>query len=249
VPEYIRQYVVPDGAMPDFYRIGKGWEKPNGWLYFEIPGLAKILFAPQAKESPWKYQTANPYEQKYGYDGDVIHHEPSLEFHDRSYGWTDDLDYALGRAQAEFQKYQEYVEEYAAKQEEIAKADEQREALAQAREVRDAEAAAQREREQAEEKAEEQALFDAIKNDPVAINLLKAFLMINQERSVFQERLEDYDQTMYSMEERWSRRAEDLHRQADEAQRKADEERDRASSLQYDLEDAEKKLKKSERGW
>jgi hypothetical protein len=246
VPEFLRQYEVPSGDEPDFYRIGKGWERPSDWLYFEIPGLAKILFAPNAKESPWKCQTASPYEQRYDFDGDVIHVEPSLNFSDRQYGWTDDLDYALGCAHAELQKYQEYVAEYAAKQEEIAREVEQREVLAKAREAKEAFLATQREQEQAQEKAEEQALFEAIKSDPVALNMLKAFILIRDERSSFQTQLENADWSLYNMEERHSRRAEELRRLADEADRRAADERSR---LQSDLDDAEAKLKKVQRGW
>jgi len=246
VPEYLRQYVLPVEDAPDFYRIGKNWQEPNDWLYFSVPGLAKILFAPNAKGDAWKYQNASPYEQKYNYDGDLIYMEPSLNFSDRQYGWTDDLDYALGCAHAELQKYEKYVTEYAAKQEEFAKDAEQREVLAKAREAREAEAAARREQEQAKEQAEEQALFDALKNDPIAIHLLKAFVLLRDERSTFRDQLENADSALYSMEERHSRHAAELRRQADEAERRADDERRR---LQDDLDDAEAKLKKSERGW
>jgi hypothetical protein len=246
VPEYLRQYVLPTEDVPDFYRIGKGWNTPGDWLYFEIPGLAKILFAPQAKDSPWKYQTASPYEQKYSYDGDTIHMEPSLNFSDRQYGWTDDLDYALGCAQAELQKYQKYVAEYAAQQEEIAKEAKQREADAAKKETRNQEAQARRDLEQQQEQTEERALFEAIKSDPIALNMLKAFVLLRDERSSFQEQLENADWTIYNMEERHSRRATELRRQADEAERRA---LDEHSRLQSDLDDAEAKLKKAERGW
>jgi hypothetical protein len=245
VPEYLRQYVVPGNEEPDFYRIGKSWERPNSWLYFAIPGLAKILFAPNAKESPWKYQTASPYEQRYSYDGDTIHIEPSLSFSDSQYGWTDDLDYALGCAHAELQKYQKYVEEYAAEREEIAREAEQREADSAEKEARNQEAQALRELEQQQEQAEEQALFEAIKSDPIALNMLKAFVLLRDERSHFESRLESADEAIYSVENRWSRRAEELRRQADEADRRAEDDRRR---LQDDLDDAEAKLKKAERG-
>jgi len=246
VPEYLRQYVAPTHEVPDFYRIGKGWDTPNDWLCFEIPGLAKVLFAPNAKESPWKYQTAHPYEQRYGYDGDTIHIEPTLSFSERSYGWTNDLAYALGSAQAELQRYEKFLAEYAAMQEEIARDQEQRAALAQVRQTRDAEQAAAREQEQAKEQAEEQALFDAIKDDPIAIHMLKAFVFLRDERSTFEQRLYDADEKMASIENRWSRRAEELRRQADDADRRAEDE---CRRLQDDLDDAEAKLRKAERGW
>jgi len=246
VPEYLRQYVVPTEEVPDFYRIGKGWNTPNDWLYFQVPGLAKILFAPNAKDEAWKYQTAHPYEQRYGYDGDVINVEPSLNFSDGQYDWTDDLDYALGCAHAELQRHQKHLEEYAAKQDEISEETKQRAVLAKAREAKDAFEAAQLEQEQAKEKAEEQALFDVIKDDPVAVHMLKAFVLLRDERSSFREQLENADWAMYNMEERHARRAEELRRQANEIERNAEYERSR---LQGDLDDAEAKLKKEKRGW
>lgn len=246
VPEYLRQYVMPTNEVPDFYRIGKGWDMPNDWLYFQVPGLAKILFAPNAKEDPWKCQTASPYEPGYDYDGAPHYHEPALSFSDRQYGWTDDLDYALGSAQAEMQKYQKYVEEWVAKQEEIAREAEQREADAAKREARDQEAQARLELEQQQEQAEAHALFDAIKSDPIVLNMLKAFVLLRDERSSFSQQIENADWALYNMEERHSRRAEELRRQADEVERRAEDERSR---LQSDLDDAEAKLKKAERGW
>ena len=246
VPEYLHPYIMPTNDVPDFYRIGKGWDTPRDWLYFAIPGLANILFAPNAKESAWKYQTASPYEQKYGYDGDTIHIEPSLNFSDRQYGWTDDLDYALGCAHAELQKYQKYVAEYAVQQEEIAREAAQREAESAKKEMRNQEAQARRDLEQQQEQTEEQALFEAIKSDPIALNMLKAFVLLRDERSSFQEQLENADWTIYNMEDRHSRRAAELRRQADEAERRAEDDRRR---LQDDLDDAEAKLKKAERGW
>ena len=114
---------------------------------------------------------------------------------------------------------------------------------------REEEADARRAAEREQEKSEERELFNLFKDDAVAINLMKAFMMINQERSMFEAQINDANETMYSIEERWTRRAEDLRRQANDAQRRADEERDRVSSLQSDLDDAENKLKKTQRGW
>src|SRR4029078_414629 len=134
----------------DYYRIGKDFESPSSWLLFQVPGLSRIVFSPKQKQSPWKYQTANPCDVRHDYDGDLIHIEPSLSFSDSQYGWVDDLDYTLGCAQAELLKYQKYVEEYEVQKQEIAKDKEQREATAQAREARDATSAAVREAEVAE---------------------------------------------------------------------------------------------------
>lgn len=97
-----------------------------------------------------------------------------------------------------------------------------------------------------QEKDEAEFLMSMLRDDPVAIHLLKAFLAIRQERSMYEERISEADEALYSTEERWSRRAADLRRQAQEADRHAEEERIRASDLEDDLAKAEKKEK---RGW
>ena len=66
---------------------------------------------------------------------------------------------------------------------------------------------------------------------------------------MFEAQVADANNSMYSMDERWSRKAAELRRQADDAQRRAEEERNRASSIEDDLDDAQKKIKKMERGW
>jgi hypothetical protein len=246
VPEFLHQYLSGTDDQPDYYRIGKGWETPRDWLHFEIPGLAQIMFAPNAKQSPWKYQTASPYDSHYSYDGETTYSEPSLSFSDSQYGWMDDLDYALAGAEAELKKYQKYLEEWTVKQAEIAKASDLRRHEAELRERRDAEAAAQREVETAREKMEEQALFDVIKNDPVVMHLVKAFILVMDERRDFNAQLEGANESAYFMEERYSNRLAELRQQNEAAERNAQYEKDR---LQSDLDDAESKLKKAERGW
>jgi hypothetical protein len=249
VPEYLRRHVSPTDNVPDFYRIGKGWENPSDWLYFQVPGLARILFAPQAKDNPWKYQNAHPGETRY-WEGETIYVEPSLSFSDRQYGWTDDVEYALGMAQKNMKDYQQYVAEYEARQEEIeqdeaSRRNEKQEAVARETDL-EAKYQAEQEAKERQEQAEEAALFDAIKNDPIAIHMLKAFVLLRDERNNFEQRLENADEAIYSIENRWSRRAEELRRQADDAERRAEDDRRR---LQDDLDDAEAKIKKANRGW
>lgn len=93
--------------------------------------------------------------------------------------------------------------------------------------------------------AEETALLNSIKDDPIAIHLLKAFVLLREERGAFERRIEEMDDQMYGMEDRWSRKAADLRRQADDVERRA---RDEQSRLQNDLDDAEAKLRKAQRG-
>ena len=248
VPEYLRKYVLPTEETPDFYRIGNNWERPSDWLYFQVPGLAKILFAPLRKGDAWKCQYA--YESQQTWTGDeYIWSEPSLIF-PREYGWNDDLEYTLALARKQLVEYQRFVQEYEADEKERAEENKRNRAERQAEQERKQteRAAADLERQMAEQKqqAEEQTLFDAIKSDPVALSMLKAFVLLRDERSHFESQLEQANDALYFSDERASRQIERLRREADELERRADDERRR---LQDDLDDAEAKLKKAARGW
>jgi len=93
---------------------------------------------------------------------------------------------------------------------------------------------------------EDLMLFNLIKDDEIAVLLIKAFLAIRQERSMFESQVNDANETMYSIENRWLEKAAELRRQADNAERRASEEKYR---LESDLSDAEEKLKKAKRAW
>jgi len=234
VPEWLWKYDVTEITFgdDDLERIGDGYNKLDYiWLQFHIPGLAPIEF----RTGDWRSARAYMSWREYGTD------LPELGFNNSSY-WRSDLEYTLIEAEQELQSFAQLQKEY---QEKIA--GEQRYAEQNTR--REEDANARRAAEQTIRETEERELFNVFKDDPVAINLMKAFLMINQERSTFNAQLEDANETMYSIEERWSHRADDLRHQAEHAQRMADEERDRVSSLQSDLDDAKNKLKKAQRGW
>ena len=234
VPEWLQKYDATASTFDenDLVRIGEGYNKLDLlWMKFDIPGLAPIQFN---GTDNWRAASAYVSWREYG-DG-----IPKLEFNNSSY-WQSDLEHALIDADQELERFAEMQKQY---QEGIA--NEQGKAEREAR--REEEALARRAAEREQEKSEELQLFKVFKDDPLAIQLLKAFMLINQERSMFESQINDANETMYSIEERWTRRAEDLRRQANEAQRRADEERDRASNLQSDLDDAESKLKKTQRG-
>ena len=93
------------------------------------------------------------------------------------------------------------------------------------------------------EKSEAEQLFEVFKDDPVAVHLLKAFLMVHQERRMFDQRVSEADETMYSLEERWSRKAADLRRQAQDAERQAEDEHRRVNDLEDDLSKVKKQIK------
>jgi hypothetical protein len=249
VPDFMRPYyVTPSPAdEPDYGRLANGWDDLRyTQLLFSVPGLSKIKLS--SRDKTWKCEYA--YESKQYWDGEEhIWTEPAINF-PRDHGWDKDLEYTLALAHKQMVEYQRFVEEYEAGEKERAEQWKKEQEKRQEEKARmEANfAAGQREKQAAEqaERDEANALFDAIKDDPIAVHMLKAFVFLRDERSTFEQRLEQADEAIYSIENRWSNRAAELRRQADEADRRAEDERRR---LQDDLDDAEKKLKKAERGW
>lgn len=236
LPEWIRSYVdEPTLDIDDYVRLGRGWDKPNDWLTISIPGLSKILFNAD-KQS---YLSARAWWNGY------TEREPELDFHQDD-GWRKDLEYVLCVAERAMQEHQDNLTKWQAAKEEDLRRYNQQEAFDQAADERTQEIARARAEQKAHEKAEEAALLDSLKSDPIALHLLKAFVLLRTERSHFDEQLSEIDEAMCSIENHWSRRAEELRRQADEAERRADDDRLR---MQSDLDDAESKLKKAQRGW
>ena len=234
VPEWLRQYNVTESTWGDdtLFNIGNGSLNKNMNLFFSIPELAWIQFRWDGEEADWRSQTARTSFREYGPE------VPKLDFNNGSY-WSTDLEFILMEAEQEFQKFSIMEREY---QDGVAAIRLRLEEEAQ----REAKAEERRSAEQAIEETEEQQLFDAFKDDPVAIHLLKAFMMIRQERSAFEQQIENANDSLYSMEEHWTRKAADLRRQAENADRRAADEKYR---LESDLSDAEDKLKKVQRGW
>lgn len=236
-PEWIRPYLDLTFDEVDYERIASGWDRVEKIdLCFSIPGLAVIEFQP--KDNSWRCQSAgwNP-----GYDND----QPYLLFNNYSY-WHSDVEFVLESAQSEMQEYEGYLSEYVTEQEERARRQEHNAQLEKNQGAYEAEHTVRKELEHQKEQAEEHALFDAIKHDSIAIHMLKAFVLLRDERSTFEQRLYEADETMSDIENRWSRKAADLRRQADEIERKAADEKAR---LQSNLEDVEAKLKKTEQSW
>ena len=233
-PEWIRPYLDQEREI-DYVRIASGWDRPeNMVLYFSVPGLAKIVFNP--KDNQWRCETSG-WHHDYG-DAD----QPYLHFTNSS-NWRNDVEYVVGRAQQEMREYEEYMTQYAVLQEERARQAE-RDLQDQAdREAQDNLIAVRYELKQQEEKREEQALLDILKSDPIAIAMLKVFVLLRDERSTFEARIAEADDQISSSEYYWSNKASELRRQADDAQRRADDERSR---IQSDLDDAEAKLKKAQ---
>jgi hypothetical protein len=234
-PEWIHTYIDPTFSDLDFERIGRGYEHAERALFFSIPGLAEIAFNP--KTNQWRAQDANwasSWDEK-----------PQLQFTNASY-WRSDIELVLTEAQTAQKEYDAYLLQYAERQEERARQAEKDLQDRAEQEARDQVTAIRYELKHQEELREEQVLLDTLQHDPVAMAMLKAFVLIYQERSSFTSQIEDANNSLYSMEECWSRKAADLRRQADDADRKAEDERSR---LQGDLDDAEARLKKATRGW
>ncbi len=237
VPEWMRQYLDMTIDEPDYVRIANKWDRvENISLFFSIPGLANIEFHP--KNTNWRCEVS-------GWNRNYDDTEPYIHFGNDSY-WNVDVEFVLGRAEVEMRDYKALLTEYAAEQEVRTRQQEENVRKKQEHEAEQSVADLRNELARQQEKAEEQILLDAIKNDSVALAFLKAFVMIVQERSGFMAQIEDTNNSLYSMEEYWSGRAAELHRQADNAQRHAEEERNR---LQGDLDEAETRLKKTTRGW
>jgi hypothetical protein len=240
-PEWIRPYLdLQYEGGPDYLRIGKGFDHVETLsLFFSIPGLAEIEFDPKLNQ--WRCEVS-------GWNRNYGDAEPYIHFGNNSY-WRGDIECVLREARRERRDYDQCLSEYAVQMEEQAKRAEAYALEQKIQEAKEAESYLRHDLKRQQEQTEEQALFDAIRHDPIVIHMLKAFVLLRDERNTFEQRLMDADETMSSIENRWSRRAEELRRQADEAQRRADDEKAR---IQSDLEDAEAKLVKEHRknnGW
>jgi hypothetical protein len=93
-------------------------------------------------------------------------------------------------------------------------------------------------------RSEEQVLFDSVKSDPVAIQLLKAILLIREERITFTEQLENAESWAETSERRMAEKLRLAKEDVDRAHRDADDERRRKEDLQDELDKAEKKAKR-----
>lgn len=192
-------------------------------LVFEIPGLATIQYR---HENGWRSARVDRVFDDDGPDGVAFtfqgsHFGPSVED-------------ALCEAKKVFDEYQRIS----------ASLEKNRAAMLELRE----EEKLERQLKEYAVEEEDRNLFDAFKNDEVAVFLLKAFLALRQERTAFENELQEASDSLWSTEERWERKAAELRRQAEHSERQANEERKRASDLENDLQDTEKKLKKTMQG-
>lgn len=233
IPEWMHEYLRNIDDQDELKRIGQGYGNVSRFDFL-IPGLAKVRF--EVKSNRWSCANAiwDPYSS-------YSPKEPHLSFTNASY-WRSSLETTLLFAARSHEEHIANLARWKSKIEKNVQDIKDREARDIQRAARDAE------QEQAE-RDDTQLLLANLRKDPVAVNLLKAYLSLSQERRIFQEEIEGYDNALYSAEEAYSRRASELRRMADDADRRANDERDRAENLQYDLEDAERKAKQCSRGW
>jgi hypothetical protein len=231
IPAHILPYRVDHRSNEEMNEIYEAIAKKWGWsyvLFFSIPGLTGIRF--DTRRGEWDAQTL------FCDDDD----EPSLNWHG---AWFTDTDAVLLQARSQFVKLERAREEWKQLQ---AERQASREKYEQEEAEREAKAWNATRAEQRKEQAEELALLDTIKHDPILLTLLKAMVLIRDERSCFTDQLNGAYESASYMEDRYSQRVADLRRQADDIERRAADEKAR---LQDELDDAEKKAKKLERGW
>lgn len=244
VPEYMRPYYsrINDTTdrRDDELAMSYGHEnvhEPEFTLIFDVPDLSPLVYSP--KNGQWACMRADfvNENQSNNYRGQV----EWLNWWN-AYLRCETLELTLVRAEDEYENYKSLIiqqEEWQAARNKRRQDDEK-----EAEEIR------KRSEEQAlVEATEDEMLFEALSTDPVAVLMMKTFLAIRQDREMLLERITEADDSLYSAEERWSRKADDLRRRAEDADRRAAEERNRASDLEDDLDDVQKKLKKAERGW
>jgi len=228
-PEWIREYDRTEREFDDNYleRIGRGWDSLSDLvLRFSIPGLPRILHNADA----WMCATAKC-------DDDE---SPNLDF--TSAHWDRDLEEVLVQAKSEMLKFDQMLIQHDERAQTRRIAEENYEQVEQERALKNQQSVQQ-------ERAETELLFAELKNDPIAILLMKAFLQIRQERSMFEKLLDDADGILISREERSSRKTDELRRQVADAERKAEEKRSRVIELEDDLGSIKKKLDHAERGF
>ena len=233
-PAWLLDYRTETADMDDvYYRMGqKGW----GWSYpfvFDIPGLARISYDLDREYwvsvVAWQYDTEEP------------------TFISASGARTSkDLDAILLEARHQFIKYDKLMEDWNASIEQRKADQAERERQEQEAQEREALRTQVRQEREGKQRAEEAVLLDAIQNDPIMLVFLKAMVMIRDEKREFVDQLNDAYEAANFREERYQERLIQYRDRADEAERQAADERRR---LEGERDEAEKKLKKAERGW
>lgn len=230
VDESLREY--PAHIHPDF----SGTWDDRTVLVFDIPGLAPVLARfdgydhddETRKARQWKFirywiPDVKRYFDRWGDNEDRAY----WQYAERDAFHSTDFADVLYFAHVQAQKYEQYAQE--ARQCNLARAE---------RLVKETATD-----ESAQAKARQQ-IAAMIESDPVAHQLFRLYLMIQDERDDFRAQLKNAQDWLASTERSHQRRLNDAQSALDDAQRDADYERSRADDLNYDLEEAQRNCRR-----
>jgi hypothetical protein len=99
-----------------------------------------------------------------------------------------------------------------------------------------------------EDEKEIERLLLWARTDPAALNLIRVFLAIEQDRAAMSERIDEAYESAEWAEGRYISRIEELNRRVDDLRRQADTARDDARRYRSEADDLERKLKRNGSG-
>ena len=225
-------------AVQGFLSISEGVEARDrrATVHVVIPGLAKIwtFFQRSSLNEPWKwtpsvwYMPGDPYIQQPYEAGE----EPAIRYGREWHYSSEELGQALIKAQDIQQKTEQLVVQVEAM---ITRDRERREQHAreyaewkQRQREREAEAIEAQE-------AEQDLLWTWVGRDPVSLGLVRVFAAIQEERAAYEARLEDAEDAMGQMEERYAERLNRRDQAVERSQRRVDEAEQRALDAEDEL--------------
>lgn len=248
--EQIVNSSFPVDIMP-FVTIERDEIGPGSYEYIhiEVPGLAPIRIRfDRARDESWPMKPEHGAYSVAGVDTDTIYDDGQIDKVGYDWRYADtfaDLDDAL----ADAQKSQKYFDEKLAELEAVQQGRVERHRKDEERNQHEAEAEAQAEQEREMEATrqlrEEQLLIDALKDDPVAISLLKVFAAVQADRKHWQELVNDVDEVAAWNADRHGESLARAERLAEASSQAAREAEARASSLELDLDDVKRKAHKA----
>ena len=159
---------------------------------------------------------------------------------------SDDLEKVVGTAALAFERGQQMQAKLDVQR---AKCEAQRAAWAREQENREMELECERAQERDEREAEFERMLGIVRQDPMALALLRAFIIAREDSGRLKARLSSMDDMVSSIERRYQERLETAQR---EAQSVADQARDlerRAWDAEEKARKLEKEAKRAERGW
>jgi hypothetical protein len=233
VPEWLRPFEATFGSVDHEYleTIGRGWGNVQALqIRFLIPGLAPIAYTGDL----WSVAIAR-------YSVDTC---PEWGFLPGSRIDPETALVIAAKHQREFQQALEQHEAWKKSNYEVYLCEQESDENIIRGDLPEAQEALQQEA----ERDETQALFAEIKDDPLAVLMIKLYLGIQQERRMYDQLLEEADEALASVRMRNLSNAEDMRRRVVDMERRLEEERSRANDLENDLAKANK-AQRANRGW